>query len=195
MEKVKFFDPYPDTVIVGDKIYDIDLSFATVVQVWDVQSSDDFTDKDKIELQAKLFLDDPADCPETIDKQIEFLQAVYELFPKQDNDGERYIDFHQDAAMIRSGFFRIGVDLTKDRIHFFQFLELLADLPTDTAMMRTIKLRSMPLPKRTEHNAEYIAELQRAKARVAIKYSEEERRRRFERSLMKLRDSFLFGGR
>jgi hypothetical protein len=86
MEKVKFFDPYPDTVIVGDKIYDIDLSFATVVQVWDVQSSEDFTDKDKIELQAKLFLDDPADCPEMIDNQIEFLQAVYELFPKQDND-------------------------------------------------------------------------------------------------------------
>ena len=195
MEKVKFFDPYPDTVIVGDKIYDIDLSFATVVQVWDVQSSEDFTDKDKIELQAKLFLDDPKDCPETIDKQIEFLQAVYELFPKQDNDGERFIDFHQDAAMIRSGFFRIGIDLTKDRIHFFQFLELLADLPTDTAMMRTIKLRSMPLPKRTEHNAEYIAELQRAKAKVAIKYSEEERRRRFERSLMKLRDTLLFGGR
>ena len=194
MEKVKFFDPYPDTVIVGDRLYDIDLSFATVVQVWDVQASEDFTDKDKIELQTKLFLDDPADCPETIDKQIEFLQAVYELFPKKENDGERYIDFHQDAQMIRSGFFRIGVDLTKDRIHFFQFLELLADLPTDTAMMRTIKLRMMPLPKRTEHNAEYIAELQKAKAKVAIKYSEEERRQRFERSLMKLRESLLFGG-
>lgn len=182
MEKLNL-NPYPETVVCGDKIYDIDLNFMTVVQVWDVQSSDDWTNRDKIEIQAKLFLSDPVDCPESMDEQIAFLQAVYDLFPKTEESNERYIDFHQDAAMIRSAFFRIGVDLARQPIHFFQFLELLGDLPTDTALMRTIKIRMEPIPKRTESNAEQIAALQKAKARVAIRMSEEERRERFARSL------------
>ena len=85
--------------------------------------------------------------------------------------------------MIRSAFFRIGVDLLKDRIHFCQFLELLADLPKDTALMRTVDIRTRPLPKPTKDNREQIAELQRLKAKVAIKMSEEDRRRHFMESI------------
>ena len=93
------------------------------------------------------------------------------------------IDFHQDAAMIRSAFFRIGIDLLKDRIHFFQFMELLADLPKDTALMRTIDIRTRPVPKATKENREQIAALQKMKAKVAIKVSPEEQKRRFAESL------------
>jgi hypothetical protein len=85
--------------------------------------------------------------------------------------------------MIRSAFFRIGVDLTRDRMHILQFLELLADLPSDTALMRTIEIRAKPIPKPTKHNGEQIAKLQQAKARVAIRLSEEERREQFAASL------------
>jgi hypothetical protein len=85
--------------------------------------------------------------------------------------------------MIRSAFFRIGIDLLKDKIHIIQFLELLADLPSDTALMRTVEIRQRPLPKPTKHNAEQIAALQKAKARVAIKITEEERRELFAQSL------------
>lgn len=85
--------------------------------------------------------------------------------------------------MIRTAFFRIGVDLLKEKIHFFQFLELLSDLPSDTALMRTVEIRQKPIPKPTKDNAEQIAALQRAKAKVAIKMSEDERRKRFIESL------------
>ena len=110
--------------------------------------------------------------------------AALGLLPQSESKSrERYIDFHQDAAMIRSAFFRIGVDLTRDHIHIQQFLELLADLPKDTALMRTVKIRARPIPKPTKNNAEEIAALQAAKARVAIHMSEEERMARFAESL------------
>jgi hypothetical protein len=49
--------------------------------------------------------------------------------------------------------------------------------------MRTIDIRQRPIPKPTKHNAEQIAALQKAKARVAIRMSEDERRARFAESL------------
>ena len=76
-----------------------------------------------------------------------------------------------------------GIDLTRDPLHICQFLELLADLPQDTALMRTIDIRRRPIPKLTKDNAEQVAELQRLKAKVAIRYSEDERRQQFAQSL------------
>jgi hypothetical protein len=49
--------------------------------------------------------------------------------------------------------------------------------------MRTIDIRQRPIPKPTKHNAEQIAALQKAKARVAIRMSEEERRSSFAEKL------------
>jgi hypothetical protein len=49
--------------------------------------------------------------------------------------------------------------------------------------MRTVEIRQKPIPKPTKDNAEQIAALQRAKAKVAIKISEDERRKRFVESL------------
>jgi hypothetical protein len=81
--------------------------------------------------------------------------------------------------MIRSAFFRIGVDLIRDRPHFLKFLELLSDLPSDTALMRTIQIRQAPIPQINEHNKDQVARLLEAKARCEIKLSEEERRAKF----------------
>ena len=73
-----------------------------------------------------------------------------------------------------------------------RFLELLRDLPPDTALMRTIEIRMRPVPKPDGHNAEQIAAIMKAKAAVAIKMSEEERRRSFAESL---KNSSLLTGR
>ena len=93
--------------------------------------------------------------------------------------------------MIRTAFFRIGVDLLKDKIHIFQFLELLSDLPSDTALMRTIEIRQRPVPVLTKDNAKQVEALVKAKQKVAIKISEEERREQFAKSL---KNSSLFRG-
>jgi hypothetical protein len=190
---MNIYDPYPDRIEIDGRVYRLDLAFDRVLHVMDIQEMQELTAADKLEAQCAWLLDENEDLPRSAELQAKILTAVFDLFPKPENPaGERYIDFHQDAAMIRSAFFRIGVDLTVDKIHFLQFLELLGDLPADTALMRTIDIRQRPIPAPTKNNAEQIAALQKAKARVAIRMSEDERRRRFAESLKN--SSILKGG-
>jgi hypothetical protein len=183
---MNIYDDYPNSVVIDGKQYNLNLAYDRVLMVVDLQDDATMTIQDRTETQCVLLLERGyKDLPKTTREQQKLLTAVFDLLPKGERSGEKYIDFHQDAAMIRSAFFRIGVDLLKDKIHILQFLELLADLPSDTALMRTIEIRQRPIPKPTKHNAEQIAALQKAKARVAILMSEEERRGRFAESLKK----------
>lgn len=189
---MNIYDPYPDRVEIDGKVFLLDLAWCNVLQAIDVWDMDDMTRADRTEVMCTLLLAYPdTDMPKTTGERARLLDAIFKLFPKGDSTQEKVIDFHQDAAMIRSAFFRIGVDLTKSRMHFFQFMELLADLPKDTALMRTIDIRTRPMPKATKENREQIAELQRLKAKVAIKMSEEERRKHFAESLKN--SSFMRG--
>ena len=182
---MNIYDPYPTTVEIDGKTIELDMDFATVLRVIDVQDDPALMTADKLELQTLLLLADPDDLPDDPAEQARIIAAAMELLPHTEKSDEpRYLDFHQDAALIRSGFMRAyGIDLTRDRVHICQFLELLADLPQDTALMRTIDIRRRPIPKLTKDNAEQVAELQRLKAKVAIKYSEDERRQQFAQSL------------
>lgn len=178
------YDPYPEEIELDGKRIRLNLDFSRVLRVLDIQDMDDLTRSDKIEVQCKLLLADGEALPKSTEERARIIRAAFDLLPKKEKRGsERFLDFHQDAALIRSAFFRIGVDLTRDRMHILQFLELLADLPSDTALMRTIEIRAKPIPKPTKHNGEQIAKLQQAKARVAIRLSEEERREQFAASL------------
>ena len=181
---MNIYDEYPTEIQFDGKQIKLDLAYDNVLRVLDIQEDNTMTSLDRLEAQCVLLLARGyKDIPPAIKDRQRLLNAIFELFPKGSGSGERYIDFHQDAALIRSAFFRIGVDLLKHKIHFFQFLELLADLPSDTALMRTVEIRQKPIPKPTKDNAEQIAALQKAKARVAIRMSEEERRKRFAESL------------
>lgn len=177
---MNIYDPYPDSVELDGKTYLLDLSYDVVLFALDVAEDERLTRAQRIAAQCEILIRESKDIPEDTETQQRLLQLVYGLFSGDDHsNSERSIDFHQDAGMIRSAFFRIGVDLAKDKIHFLRFLELLGDLPEDTALMRTVSIRTRPLPKPNKNNAEQIAALQKAKAKVAIRYSDEERRRHF----------------
>ena len=181
---MNIYDPYPDRVTVDGKEYILDLAYDNVLKAIDVHEMYELTRGDRSEVMCALLLAYPdRDTPDTENARTRLLNAIFELFPKGEDTQERTIDFHQDAAMIRSAFFRIGIDLLKDRIHFCRFIELLGDLPRDTALMRTVEIRIKPLPKPTKDNMEQIAELQKLKAKVAIRYTDEEQKKRFADSL------------
>lgn len=177
---MRLYEQYPEEIELDGKTVKLDLSYDRVLRALDLQDETALTPEDKLSLQCELMLADGERVPRDPEKQVQLLLAVFDLFPKNESSTkERYLDFKQDAAMIRSAFFRIGVDLTRDRLHFLQFLELLTDLPTDTALMRTISIRQAPIPQVNEHNKEQVAKLLEAKQRCAIKMSEEDRRARF----------------
>lgn len=179
---MNIYDPYPDSVEYNGRIYAVNLAYDRVLRCFDIQSDDVLTHEDKILAQAALLIEKP---PRSLADCAGVLTAIFALFPKDESGPprEKLLDFHQDAKMIRSGFLRIGIDLTRQHIHFFQFLELLGDLPKDTAIMRTVEIRAKPIPAATKHNQEYIRQLQEAKARVALKMSDEERRDAFMHAL------------
>lgn len=177
---MRLYDAYPEEIELDGKTVKLDLSYDRVLRALDLQDEAALLPEDKLELQCELLLADGEKVPRGPEKQAELLLAVFDLFPKgEEAPKERYIDFKQDAGMIRSAFFRIGVDLTRDRLHFMQFLELLADLPTDTALMRTISIRQAPIPEITANNKEHVARLLEAKRKCEIKITEEERRAKF----------------
>ena len=182
---MNIYDQYPDSVEINGEKIPLDLAYDHVLMALDVLVMYEMTLYDRIETACILLLKYPdIHLPKEINGMTALLNAIMALFPKAEQT-EKVIDFHQDAAMIRSAFFRIGIDLSKDKINFFQFLELLSDLPKDTALMRVIDIRTRPLPMVTNENREQVAELQRMKQRVAIKLSDEERMRNFARSLKK----------
>ena len=192
---MNIYDPYPEEIEHNGKTVRLDLSYDRVLMAIDAQSDPTLMPADRLELQCALLLAEGEQVPETMREQAELLRAIFDLFPKDEapvKQTERFIDFHQDAGMIRSAFFRIGIDLSNNKIHFMQFLELLKDLPPDTALMRTIEIRMKPVPKPDGHNQEQIAAIMKAKAAVAIKMSEEEQRARFAQSL---KNSSLLTGR
>lgn len=181
---MKLYESYPEQVEFRGLTIDIDLDFRTVLRVFDL--GDEWTEREKLELSLILLLRNREDIPDDPGAQLELLSAIFALFPKKQGDGEKVIDLTQDADLIRSAFFRIGVDLCKDKLHFFRFMELLSDLPQDTALMRTIEIRTRKMPKPNKHNQEEIAALAKAKARVAIKMTDDERRKRFAQSLRRV---------
>lgn len=180
---MKLCEPYPDSVEVSGRVWRLDLSLRRVLAA--LESREDLTPADAVQVQCAYLLAADEELPEDPGLCAKIVLAVFDLFPKHENKTqEKYLDFEQDAAMIRSAFFRaFGIDLTRDDIHFMQFLELLADLPTDTALMRTVELRQRPVPEINQHNKEQVARLLEAKQRVALKLTEEERRERFQRQI------------
>ena len=189
---IRLYEPYPNEIELDGKTVRLDLSYDRVLRALDLQEETALTPEDKLELQCALMLAEGEETPTEPEKRAELLLGVLALFPKNERAArERYLDFRQDAAMIRSAFFRIGVDLIRDRPHFLKFLELLSDLPSDTALMRTIQIRQAPIPQINEHNKDQVARLLEAKARCEIKLSEEERRAKFAGAL---KQSSLYRG-
>ena len=82
-------------------------------------------------------------------------------------------DFEQDNRLTYSAFrARYGIDLTRERLHWFAFLSMLDDLGT-CALTDIIGVRGMDLSKLSEDQKKYYAEL-KAKYRIEPKLSEGE---------------------
>lgn len=180
---MNIYDPYPDHVTVDGKSYRINTNYDAFLRAVDVYDMPDLTNEDKLDLQCRLLLAGKK-VPKDPQTQSAIVRAVFDLLPKRgEKTNEKYMDLHQDALLIRSAFKRIGIDLSRDYVHFLQFFELLADLPSDTALMRIIDIRRRPIPSLTKYNGDQVRALQEAKAKVALKLTDEERMARFANGL------------
>ena len=181
---MKLCTPYPNSVEMNGRTWRLDLSLHRVLEAIDAQEREEMTAADRAQLQCAWLLDPAEELPEDPTLCARIVSAAFELFPKPEQaQTEKVLDFEQDAALIRSAFLRLGIDLTAQDIHFFKFLELLADLPSDTALMRVVEIRRAPIPEINQHNREQVVKLLEAKQKVALKKTDKERRESFQRQL------------
>jgi hypothetical protein len=165
---MKLYERLPNSVMVGKKRVRLDLDFRNVLRMMETLSRDDLMPEAKEWLAARCVCRKPR--PGT-------LQAVKDLlFSEQPKgDGKRVTSFEQDADLIRSAFRQMyGINLWKDRLHWFEFTELLHGIPEGTRYAETIGIRIREMPEPTKWNAKERAWLAKAKASVALKRTEKE---------------------
>jgi hypothetical protein len=102
-------------------------------------------------------------------------------------DGKKVTSFEQDAGLIRAAFRQAyGIDLYKDKLHWFEFSELLQNIPEGSRYAEVIGIRVRPMPKATKWNAEERQWLLKAKADVALHLSEEEQQKKYEQDVSRI---------
>ena len=178
---MKLYERLPDGVTVGGRFYPCDFDFRNVLKMLDVmQRTDIYPD-------ARDFLCIRCVCK----KRIKDVPAVYKaigdlLFEKKpDNGGQKLTSFEQDASLIRVAFRQVyHIDLFRDRLTWFEFTEMLHNLPDGNRYEDVIGIRARPMPAPTKYNAKEREWLMKAKADVALHMTDQEQKQKYDHDVV-----------
>ncbi|MEG0270913.1 MAG: Gp15 family bacteriophage protein, partial [Clostridia bacterium] len=96
------------------------------------------------------------------------------LFDSTASSGKHVLDYAQDAGLIRAAFWQAyQLDLTRTKLHWFLFRDLLAALPEDTLLSRVMGWRAADIPPMTKHNRDQVQQLLRLKSLYALRGHED----------------------
>jgi hypothetical protein len=176
---VKLYERLPRHVEVNGRRHRVDLDFRNVLRMMDILADKGLTDRAREVLAGRCVSKHP--CRGLVD-------AVRELIKgnetKAVEDHKRVTSFEQDAGLIRAAFQQAyGIDLWRVKMHWFQFIELLQNLPEDTQYMTIVGIRARPMPKPTKYNRDEREWLRKAKAQYALTESEEDREKSYQREV------------
>jgi hypothetical protein len=173
---LKLFERLPDSITVDGKRYKCDFDFRNVLKMLDIMQREDILPDARDYLCARCL----CNAPKNASKVYAALCAT--LFPNTpETGGKRLTSYEQDAALIRTAFRQVyGIDLFRDSLHWFEFIELLQFLPDGCRYEETIGIRARPMPAATKYNAKEREWLMKAKQSVALHLSDKEQERKYE---------------
>lgn len=186
---MRLYDKLPDSVTVNGKRIKLNLEFRNVLRMIDILNNNNLM------IEAREYLAVKCICRHPQKRMIrEIIKEVRKLIlPEQEfqEEHQRIMDFEQDSEMIIAAFRQVyGINLLKDRLHWFEFSALLSNLPSGNRFSEVLGIRARPMPPATEYNTEERMWLAKAKLQYAIRYSEEEAQEMFRRSLSGLGSAF-----
>ena len=182
---MKLFERLPDSVMVGRKRVRLNLDFRNVLRMMDILGRDDLMP------DAKEWLAVRCVCKRPVKGALAAIKALLFADPPK-NDGKRVTSFEQDAGLIRAAFRQVyGIDLWRDKLHWFEFSELLQGIPEGNRYAETIGIRVREMPEPTKWNAKERAWLAKAKASVALKRTEKEIEEDYQQSVKNVFDALL----
>ena len=165
---MKLYESLPDHVYIRGRKIKLDLDFRNVLRMIDIFLQDDLTDEAREWLAMRCICRHPVKGMMPVVKRLLFPQDVKKA-------KERIMDYAQDADLIRAAFQQAyGIDLYKEKMHWFRFSCLLACLPDGTRYSDVLGIRARPIPEPTKYNADERQWLIEAKARVRLHLSEKE---------------------
>jgi hypothetical protein len=179
----------PDSVTVNGRRYRLDLDFRNVLRMMDVMDRKDLLPGARAYVALKCVMKRP---PKDATPVLAAVNAL--LFParKKSEKREKLTDLKQDADLIRAAFLQsYGVNLWRDRLHWFEFSGLLACIPGGSRYADIIGIRARPMPEATKYNAKEREWLMKAKAEYAVEMTAEEQERSYQEGLHNMAMSLL----
>lgn len=184
---LKLYERLPDSVTVDGKRYKCDFDFRNVLKMLEIAQREDIVPDAKDYLCARCL----CNAPKNAGKVYDALCSI--LFEKRPETGEkRLTSYEQDAGLIRSAFRQVyGIDLFRAKLHWFEFTELLQNLPEGNRYEEIIGIRARPIPAPTKYNQKEREWLMRAKQSVALHLTEQEQAKKYEKDVANVFAGFL----
>lgn len=183
--KFKLYDRLPEGVTVDGRFYKCDFSFRNVLKMLDVMQRDDLEFSARDYLCVKCVLSHK-NSPK--DASVLYNELCNVLFEKRPETGaKRITSYEQDAPLIRAAFRQVyGIDLFRDELTWFEFIELLQGLPDGNRYEDVIGIRARPLPAPTKYNQKEREWLIHAKQEFAIHLTEQEQQKKYDEDVGKI---------
>ena len=185
--------PLTNFVIYNGKKIKLNISFDTVLKMYDIFKDGILLEQEKAQFALALLVKG-SKIPDFKVLDIIFKEQI-ETFQRQSSRNQlRVVDFKQDSSYIYSSFLMdYGIDLIEQqgKLHWQKFISLFQGLSEKTKIREVMSIRARPLPKTDKHNQEYIHSLMELKTYYALEISQEERERNFQEGLKRLAETLI----
>lgn len=186
---MKLYEQLPDRVTVGRRHFRLDLDFRNVLKMIDIMTREDLFPEAREYLALRCVTRPRGNIHALMTAVLELLFQGRE---KTEKNAEKIMDYAQDADLIRAAFLQsYGINLYRDRLHWFEFSALLASMPEGSRYSEILSIRARPMPAPTKYNAEERAWLAKAKAQYAVKITERETENKYRQGLRQMAESLL----
>lgn len=171
---------YPEYAEIRGKKYKIDTDFNTAFQCFEILEDDNIRDEERALAVIYLLFDfiPNKDLDLFMEKAAIYLQCGKSK--EEHNQNKKDMDFNQDKGYIVSSFMSdYHIDLSKEKIHFWQFIDYLEGLTENSSLNRIRAIRNYDVKKiKDSKEREQMIKAQKQVAlknnRKPKKYSEEE---------------------
>lgn len=183
---------YPEYAKINSKEYKIDTDFNTALRCFEIIDDESITDSERAYAIVYLLFDIIPDknIDLFLDKAIFFLQCGESLEEQQNR--EKDMDFIQDRKYINASFMSdYHIDLSKEYLHFWQYVELIQGLTENSVLNRVRNIRTYDVSTIKDDKTRNEIIKNQEELALKQKYIKTER----EKELDKMWDDILGSGR
>ena len=182
MISLKLFDRLPEGVKVGRRFFRCDFDFRNVLKMLEIMQRDDITPLARDYLCVRCVILRRIGLKTASEAYKALCDLLFEKPAEQAE--KRLVSFGQDAGLIRAAFRQVyRIDLYRERLTWFEFMELFQGLPDGNRFEDVVGIRAKPLPAPNKYNAKERQALMEAKRKVAIHLTEREQEKKYQQDI------------